>query len=200
MTLELFTATGALHRRLDRVPARRAAALAAVRRAARVRGGDHGPARARRRDSRRTPTSTWRTDRRRRRRPTVLDRLSGDGYRVRNLAVGVVGATGAGVASALLGIGGGIIKVPLMHLAMGVPAAGRDGDEQHDDRDHRRGQRRHLPHPRRHRPVRRGPDGHRRLPRRDGRLAAGPPGRPALPPGPVRCRARLHGRSRCCCG
>ncbi|HEY6014413.1 MAG TPA: sulfite exporter TauE/SafE family protein, partial [Candidatus Limnocylindrales bacterium] len=26
-----------------------------------------------------------------------------------------------GVASALLGIGGGIIKVPLMHLAMGVP-------------------------------------------------------------------------------
>jgi hypothetical protein len=53
--------------------------------------------------------------------PTVLDRLSGDGYRVRNLGRGVVGATGAGVASALLGIGGGIVKVPLMHLAMGVP-------------------------------------------------------------------------------
>jgi uncharacterized membrane protein YfcA len=34
---------------------------------------------------------------------------------------GIVGATGAGVASALLGIGGGIVKVPLMHLAMGVP-------------------------------------------------------------------------------
>ena len=33
----------------------------------------------------------------------------------------MVGAVGAGVASALLGIGGGIIKVPLMHLAMGVP-------------------------------------------------------------------------------
>jgi uncharacterized membrane protein YfcA len=53
--------------------------------------------------------------------PTVLDRLGGEGYRVRNLGRGVVGALGAGVASALLGIGGGIIKVPLMHLAMGVP-------------------------------------------------------------------------------
>lgn len=53
--------------------------------------------------------------------PTLLDGLSGDGYRVRNLGRGVVVATGAGVVSALLGIGGGIIKVPLMHLAMGVP-------------------------------------------------------------------------------
>ena len=51
----------------------------------------------------------------------TLDRLSGEGYRVRNLGRGVVGATGAGVASALFGIGGGIIKVPLMNLAMGVP-------------------------------------------------------------------------------
>jgi uncharacterized protein len=42
-------------------------------------------------------------------------------YEVRNLRLGIVGATGAGVASALLGIGGGIVKVPLMHLAMGVP-------------------------------------------------------------------------------
>jgi uncharacterized membrane protein YfcA len=53
--------------------------------------------------------------------PSALDRLSGTGYRVRNLGLGVVGATGAGVTSALLGIGGGTIKVPLMHLAMGVP-------------------------------------------------------------------------------
>lgn len=53
--------------------------------------------------------------------PTILDRLSGDHYRVRNLGRGVVGAIGAGIASALLGIGGGIIKVPLMHLSMGVP-------------------------------------------------------------------------------
>ncbi len=52
---------------------------------------------------------------------TTLERLSGPGYRVRRLGLGVVGATGAGVVSALLGIGGGIIKVPLMHLAMGVP-------------------------------------------------------------------------------
>jgi uncharacterized membrane protein YfcA len=52
---------------------------------------------------------------------TVLGLLGGDGYTVRNLGGGILGALGAGVASALLGIGGGIIKVPLMHLAMGVP-------------------------------------------------------------------------------
>jgi hypothetical protein len=53
--------------------------------------------------------------------PALLESLSGPGYHVRNLGRGVVAATGAGVASALLGIGGGIIKVPLMNLAMGVP-------------------------------------------------------------------------------
>lgn len=42
-------------------------------------------------------------------------------YEVRNLPLGVAGATGAGVLSALLGVGGGIVKVPLMHLGMGVP-------------------------------------------------------------------------------
>jgi uncharacterized protein len=52
---------------------------------------------------------------------SAIDRLSGDGYRVRHLGRGIVGATGAGVISALLGIGGGIIKVPLMHVSMGVP-------------------------------------------------------------------------------
>jgi uncharacterized protein len=45
----------------------------------------------------------------------------GRSYEVRNLPLGIVGATWAGVASALLGIGGGIVKVPLMHLAMGIP-------------------------------------------------------------------------------
>jgi hypothetical protein len=48
-------------------------------------------------------------------------RLSGPGYTTRHLGIGVVGGVGAGILSALLGIGGGIVKVPLMHLAMGVP-------------------------------------------------------------------------------
>ena len=48
-------------------------------------------------------------------------RLSGPGYRVRNVGLGAVGSVGAGVASALLGIGGGLIKVPVMHVLMGVP-------------------------------------------------------------------------------
>jgi uncharacterized protein len=52
---------------------------------------------------------------------TVLAGLSGDDYVVRNLGRGIAGSTGAGVVSALLGIGGGIVKVPLMHLGMGVP-------------------------------------------------------------------------------
>ena len=45
----------------------------------------------------------------------------GPGYVIRNMRLGVVGATGAGVVSAMLGVGGGIVKVPLMNLAMGVP-------------------------------------------------------------------------------
>jgi uncharacterized membrane protein YfcA len=49
---------------------------------------------------------------------TTQDGAAGD---VRNMRWGAVGATGAGLASSLLGIGGGIVKVPLMHLAMGVP-------------------------------------------------------------------------------
>ena len=53
--------------------------------------------------------------------PTAVDRLSGEGYRVHRLGLGLVGSTGAGVASALFGIGGGIIKVPVMHVGMGVP-------------------------------------------------------------------------------
>src|SRR6476646_9897783 len=51
---------------------------------------------------------------------TLLESLSGEGYHVRHLGRGVVVATGAGVVSALLGIGGGIVKVPLRNLAMGV--------------------------------------------------------------------------------
>ena len=47
--------------------------------------------------------------------------LSGPGYAVHNLPGGMVGSTFAGVVSALLGVGGGIVKVPTMHLVMGVP-------------------------------------------------------------------------------
>jgi uncharacterized membrane protein YfcA len=48
-------------------------------------------------------------------------RLSGPGYRVRRLGFGVIGSLFAGVVSALLGIGGGLVKVPVMHVVMGVP-------------------------------------------------------------------------------
>jgi uncharacterized membrane protein YfcA len=47
--------------------------------------------------------------------------LHGPGYRVGSLAAGSLASVGAGVVSALLGVGGGIVKVPVMHLVMGVP-------------------------------------------------------------------------------
>jgi uncharacterized membrane protein YfcA len=47
--------------------------------------------------------------------------LSGPGYRVHRLPAGMAGSVFAGLNSALLGVGGGIIKVPVMHLVMGVP-------------------------------------------------------------------------------
>jgi uncharacterized protein len=50
-----------------------------------------------------------------------LASVSGPDYRVRGLWPGAVGSVGAGVTSALLGIGGGLVKVPVMHLVMGVP-------------------------------------------------------------------------------
>jgi uncharacterized membrane protein YfcA len=48
-------------------------------------------------------------------------RLSGEGYVVRRVGTGAVGSVGAGVVSALLGVGGGLVKVPVMNLVMGVP-------------------------------------------------------------------------------
>jgi uncharacterized protein len=50
-----------------------------------------------------------------------LDSLSGPGYRVHRIGFGIVGSVVAGLASALLGIGGGLVKVPVMHVVMGVP-------------------------------------------------------------------------------
>ncbi len=47
--------------------------------------------------------------------------LAGPGYRPVRLAAGVGGSVFAGLVSALLGVGGGIVKVPLMHLVMHVP-------------------------------------------------------------------------------
>jgi len=52
---------------------------------------------------------------------SFLATLSGPGYRVRNLRFGLVGSVVAGITSALLGIGGGLVKVPVMHVIMGVP-------------------------------------------------------------------------------
>ncbi len=52
---------------------------------------------------------------------TFTDSLAGDGYRVHRLGFGMVASVGAGLVSALLGVGGGIIKVPVMNVAMGVP-------------------------------------------------------------------------------
>jgi uncharacterized membrane protein YfcA len=42
-------------------------------------------------------------------------------YVVRHLGAGIAGSLFAGLVSALLGIGGGIVKVPVMHVVMGVP-------------------------------------------------------------------------------
>ena len=53
--------------------------------------------------------------------PAWQGTLSGPGYRVQRLGAGMAGSVGAGALSALLGVGGGIVKVPVMHLAMGVP-------------------------------------------------------------------------------
>lgn len=55
------------------------------------------------------------------RRAAVTARLSGISYRTRNLVPGSLASVGAGILSALLGVGGGIINVPTMNILMGVP-------------------------------------------------------------------------------
>jgi len=52
---------------------------------------------------------------------TLAERLSGPGYHVERLPAGMVGSVAAGMISALLGVGGGIVKVPVMHLVLRVP-------------------------------------------------------------------------------
>ena len=47
--------------------------------------------------------------------------LVGPGYGVRQLPLGLALSAVAGVISALLGVGGGTVKVPAMNLVMGVP-------------------------------------------------------------------------------
>ena len=49
------------------------------------------------------------------------DAMSGEAYRARNPIPGAIGGVGGGVMSALLGIGGGLVMVPVMHVVMGVP-------------------------------------------------------------------------------
>jgi uncharacterized protein len=53
--------------------------------------------------------------------PGFRDRLAGPGYGIRHLPGATVLSVFAGIASALLGIGGGLIKVPVLNLVMGVP-------------------------------------------------------------------------------
>ena len=42
-------------------------------------------------------------------------------YQVKRLPLGLCGSGAAGVISGMLGVGGGVIKVPMMYLVMGVP-------------------------------------------------------------------------------
>jgi uncharacterized membrane protein YfcA len=129
MTLEMFTAIAALAGGLvafmlpDRVLALMFAALLlyvaitmARAREARDSGPGDGPEAAR-------PTLAGADDTGA---DTTGDRglaaaLSGPGYRVRNLGRGALGSLLAGLVSALFGVGGGIVKVPVMNLVMGVP-------------------------------------------------------------------------------
>ncbi|OPY33680.1 MAG: hypothetical protein A4E31_00069 [Methanomassiliicoccales archaeon PtaU1.Bin030] len=54
---------------------------------------------------------------------TYQDPLTGEcvSYRVRNLGRGLLASFGAGSMSGMLGVGGGIVKVPVMNVWMGVP-------------------------------------------------------------------------------
>ena len=53
--------------------------------------------------------------------PTAPDGPMAPAYRSHRLPAALAGSVGAGVSSALLGIGGGVVKVPLLRLVMGAP-------------------------------------------------------------------------------
>jgi uncharacterized membrane protein YfcA len=116
MALELFTATGALVGGLIAfaIPERVLGGLFAARLAdvsiTMLRRGEPAPPLAAESSMGAAPAER-----------SFTERLSGPGYRVHRYPAGVAGSVFAGVMSALLGIGGGLIKVPLMHLVMGVP-------------------------------------------------------------------------------
>jgi uncharacterized protein len=127
MSLELFTATGALvggsiaflldERVLETLFAVLLAYVAISMIRGRGRSGEDAPADATADDGtvNATDDAAAAVDGR------ASTATSGPGYTVRNMPLGVVGSLGAGLVSALLGIGGGIVKVPLMNLGMGIP-------------------------------------------------------------------------------
>jgi uncharacterized membrane protein YfcA len=122
MTLELFTATAAMAGGLiafvlpDRVLAVMFAALllaVAVTMADGLRRTPPAASSEPATHERAATTPSGRTG--------FAESLSGPGYRVRNMGLGVAGSLLAGLVSALFGVGGGIVKVPVMNLVMGVP-------------------------------------------------------------------------------
>ncbi len=58
---------------------------------------------------------------RRRVQTDVPERLFHESYRLHHWPIGLLASSFAGMVSGLLGVGGGFIKVPVMHAVMGVP-------------------------------------------------------------------------------
>lgn len=123
MTLELFTALGAMAGGLiafalsDRVLAVMFAALLVFVAATMARGLSRG----REPELAHTPEPAPSADIQTEDGDGYVASLSGPGYQVRNMGPGIAGSLLAGVVSALFGVGGGIVKVPVMNLVMAVP-------------------------------------------------------------------------------
>jgi hypothetical protein len=54
-------------------------------------------------------------------RPAAPEPRAEQTYQIKNIPLGLCGSGAAGMISGLLGVGGGVVKVPLMYLVMGVP-------------------------------------------------------------------------------